>query len=361
VRVYTCMIFGLKYAGGTDYFPSRVSLGNVIDLRREPNNLYNPGAVAAYYNGAKVGYLADEKQGIWSAIKQSSHYQAIVVGEILDEDGELAGLNVEIIISPNLDEPAARPKTEIAVRERRRWGAGRIATALAVMFLTLAAMGAADSIGQSGVTQQKPKPKVQAEHVGRLEAPSIGLADVARLNLADRQFVPLPQPDGQAAERTAFSQHGSLSKETAIDARQQADELARKVQEAAAHRQVAAAHWQADRHKLQSEIVELQRHIGDLRQAQRLSKIQRARILALKELNARELARQEQRIIAWRRVNRSQTPALRETAKAQRETLAFPLVMQILEKPAPPVAAVKVRKKANFNRYAEQGPKPITE
>jgi hypothetical protein len=362
VRVYTCMIFGLKYAGGTDYFPSRVSLGDVIDLRREPNNLYNPGAVAAYYNGTKVGYLADEKQGIWSAIKQSSRYKAIVVGEILDEDGELAGLNVEIFIHSDVGEPAPEPRTEIPLRGRRRWRAGRIATALAVMFLTLAAMGAADSIGQSGVTQDTLRPKVQAELVERRQEPSIGLADVMRLNRSDRQSVHLP--DGRTTKRASGPQHPRPSMEAETDARQQqADELARKVQEAAAHRQQALAHWQADRHKLQTEIAQLQRHIGELKQAQRLREERRARILALQEMNAQELIQHRQRLIAWKLISQSQKRAvlLRQVAKAQKETVALPPAAKTPEKPVPPDAAVKARKKANFNRYAQQGPKPVSE
>jgi hypothetical protein len=173
--------------------------------------------------------------------------------------------------------------------------------------------------------------------------------------------VHLLKPNGQ----TAFPQHLSPSKEAETDVRlQQAKELARKVQEAAVHRQEAAAYRQAGRHKLQTEIAQLQWHIDELRQAQRLIEEQQARILALQDLNVRELVLHRQRIIAWKLINQSQKRAvpLRETAKAQKQTVVIPPTAKMPEKPAPPAAAIKVRKKANFNRYyAQQSLEPAAE
>src|SRR5688500_16041587 len=108
------MIVGLKYAGGTDGFPIRINVGDVVALRRETRHAAKHGGVAAYHNGKKVGYLSSDKQALWKTLSRSARGQARVVGEILDEDGEIVGLDVKIpTASPNGERtPLPNPMVE---------------------------------------------------------------------------------------------------------------------------------------------------------------------------------------------------------------------------------------------------------
>src|SRR5262245_48415630 len=84
------MIVGLKYAGASDGIPMRISVGDTIKLRLEGPE------VSAYHNDKKVGYLSPDKRELWNSLRPSARSRARVVGEITDEDGDIAALDVEI-------------------------------------------------------------------------------------------------------------------------------------------------------------------------------------------------------------------------------------------------------------------------
>src|SRR5215212_11370185 len=89
VSAHACIIVGLKYVGEADDLPTRVPIGDVVKLRREPCEQPDPGTVTAFYKGRKVGYLSPEKQALWDSLRPSTRRRAKVTGEILDEDGDL--------------------------------------------------------------------------------------------------------------------------------------------------------------------------------------------------------------------------------------------------------------------------------
>ena len=138
------MIVGLKYAGASDGFPTRISVGDTIKLRLE-------GAeISAYHNDKKVGYLSPDKRRLWNSLRPSARNRAKVVGEITDEEGNIAGLDVEIATRPSSAPGAAAkmppslrdaPKTDSATRSYRA-GIG-----LAVLLASIAVMGHVNTAG----------------------------------------------------------------------------------------------------------------------------------------------------------------------------------------------------------------------
>src|SRR4026208_1133890 len=90
VSAHRCMIVGLKYAGASDGFPTRINVGDTVKLRLEGTE------GSAYHNDRKVGYPSPDKLHLWNSLRPSARSRATVVGEIIDEDGNIAGLDVEI-------------------------------------------------------------------------------------------------------------------------------------------------------------------------------------------------------------------------------------------------------------------------
>ena len=64
------MVVALKYVGATSDFPTRITVGNVINLRREADSLSMSGTLPAYHNGTKVGYLSPNQQSILNSLKR---------------------------------------------------------------------------------------------------------------------------------------------------------------------------------------------------------------------------------------------------------------------------------------------------
>ena len=140
VIAHRCMVVGLKYVGATSDFPTRITVGNVIKLRPEADSLSMSGTVAAYHNGTKVGYLSPDQHSIWRSLKPSTPRQAEVVGEILDEDGNLAALDIEIVVPTRHHKQRPNVAPENTDKTAGRRIALRAGIGFAGVFLSLAIM-----------------------------------------------------------------------------------------------------------------------------------------------------------------------------------------------------------------------------
>ena len=127
---------------------SRVHVGDAVELRYEPGSPYTPSAIAAFHGGKKVGYLPAEKRWIWRAIKDSDRHEVVVVGEISDDDGELVGLDVEIIVNPeHSPPPGSAPMAPRIHSVRQRPVVSRIMIGFAVLLVTLGFIATGSAAG----------------------------------------------------------------------------------------------------------------------------------------------------------------------------------------------------------------------
>ncbi|MGH6875504.1 MAG: hypothetical protein ACREDW_10840 [Aestuariivirgaceae bacterium] len=296
VSAYACMIVGLKYVGASDDLPIRIAVGHVVDLRREPCHPQESG-VAAYYDGTRVGYLSPDRQPFWESLDPSARCRAKVMGEILDEDGNLAALDIEIDVPPGCDERVPGIESAVAEKVPRR---GTLGTAIgfAVLFLTIM-MAGADSTG----------PAVPA---------------LSRTTL------------GGSVDRPPAKNLAPLLQRREMQKRQQLAEDLRQAQ--------------AENRRLESDIAQLRLRIEKMSLAKGQLEAEERKQLALMELNQEELVRHENRLAAWTLVN--------QAAQAQKAENARSALRQVPKEETKiadaPTDKPEKRKKANFSRYAQE-------
>jgi hypothetical protein len=365
--MYACTIIGLKYTGGEDEFPYRVGLGSKIELERERTKPYSFGAVAAYHDERKIGYLSDENRAAWNALKTFASHPAKVVGEITDESGKLAGLDVEVLIGDKAGVQArgfASPS----------WRAMRVATGLVVLFSSLTMMGALEGLGPSSYRGAGVE---VADVYGRGDLHISGQAAIeAALGLT----VPMDlDPEQQAGElnRKAYQAAAHRLAEEQKRRENLAEQLRqtemRKVQllaqdlqsaEAAIRRQQAEmerltdrflnaeTNWMRERHKLNVDVARLEQEVGELNRARQFAEEEIRNAEAWRSINAEELTRKQQRMAAWKLVKKWKESALAVLEAQRVGKKATPARPKAAEAPAPRAATPKVRKKTNFSRYA---------
>jgi len=260
VSAHRCMIVGLKYAGASDGFPTRISVGDTIKLRLE-------GAeVSAYHNDKKVGYLSPDKRRLWNSLRPSVRNRARVVGEITDEEGSIAALDVEISArSPSLPRAAGKvspsvregPKTESASRPYHA-GLG-----LAVLLASIAIMGHVNSAGPEkfAVASMVPlnsslQPFLEEEQELRRQM---------QLTSAQRQAGEERRREALAELKLRVEEQKRRDLEAALEQAQQASAAQlERIEELEEQAREAAAQQKADSAKLNDEISVLQQKIDHL-------------------------------------------------------------------------------------------------
>ena len=76
-NLFDCHIAGFTYYDGLDVI-NNLRLGTVVTLQAEPENPYDPNAVAIYFEGTKLGYIPQAKNSIVSTLLYFGH------GDILE-------------------------------------------------------------------------------------------------------------------------------------------------------------------------------------------------------------------------------------------------------------------------------------
>jgi hypothetical protein len=111
-----------------------------------------------------------------------------------------------------------------------------------------------------------------------------------------------------------------------------------------------AAYWQAENRKLEIAMTQLQRRMEEMTTAQRKQEEEARERLALTDLNIDELKRHENRVAAWKIIDRgTQARRAEKTDSAEQQVLNKANAIQVTPVPKP----IRQRKKANFSRYAD--------
>jgi hypothetical protein len=372
------MIVGLKYVGAASDIPTSITVGDEVYFRREPGSVPRLSAVAAYHNGRKVGYLSADKHTLWHSMGPSARRQATVVGEIRDEDGTLAGLDVEIAVTAEPDEQASGREPSIAEKAPWRGKIVKAAIGAAALLLALAVMGR-DSIDPDG-----PIAAISSMTADRLSgvdrSRSMGLTQVVKLTPADQmKYLSMPGDSSEAqaheldrrvqqayahrlgADLKRRAELALVLRQAETEKTQQlADEL-RLAREADERRRIEienleqrarrmAAYWQAENRKLETAVTQLQRRMEEMTTAQRKQEEEARERLALTDLNIDELKRHENRVAAWKIIDRgTQARRAEKTDSAEQQVLNKANAIQVTPVPKP----IRQRKKANFSRYAD--------
>ena len=98
VLMQTSLIAGFQYHQG-EYFWKELTVGDKLQLRREPDNPYDENAVAIYWEGIKLGYLP--------------RVENIVVARMMDK-GQI--INALIENKQKSDDPWERMTVEVWLR-----------------------------------------------------------------------------------------------------------------------------------------------------------------------------------------------------------------------------------------------------
>jgi hypothetical protein len=399
VSAYACMIVGLKYVGPSDDLPIPITIGDVVDLQREPCQSPDSGAIAAYYDGTKVGYLSSEKQALWDSLQPSVRCQAKVMGEILDEDGNLAGLDIEMGVPPGGGEQPSAMEAAAAEKAPNRGKTLGISIGLAVLFVAVLAdanstgpaIPAVSSMTVHALTLVDQFPAMNEAELIKHQDRHMELAQVAKLtpsdqvlSMADSQrSLGLTWPASTSAQQmqanelsriiqqanahrlamnlkrraevALFLQRAEMQKtqqlaEDLAQAREAAAQQRILFEELARQARETAAHWQAENRKLKIDIAQLQRRIEEMTFARQQLEEEERKQLALKELNQEELVRYKNRIAASTLVDRAPAQEVEKITNVSRqmskeEASAASVV---------PTNKPKKRKKANFSRYAQE-------
>jgi hypothetical protein len=366
------MIVGLKYVGAASDIPTSITVGDEVYFRREPGSVPRLSAVAAYHNGRKVGYLSPDQHTLWHSMGPSAKRQATVVGEIRDEDGTLAGLDVEIAVAAGADEPP--------IPQKPPWRGKIVKTAIgaAVLLLALALMGRdrIDPDGPIAAISSMTADKLSGVDRSR----SMGLTQVVKLTPADQmKYLSMPgdSSEAQALELDRMVQQAyahrlgadlkrrselalGLQQAQAEKTQRLADDL-RQAREAAERQRIhieslekgarrMAAYWQAENRKLEVAMTQLQRRMEEMTNAQRKLEEEARERLALTDLNIEELKRHENRVAAWKITNRgTQAKRAEKTKGSEQQAPNKAHAIQVIPAPKP----IKQRRKANFSRYAD--------
>jgi hypothetical protein len=372
VIAHRCMIVGLKYVGATSDFPTRITVGNVIKLRPEADSLSMSGTVAAYHNGTKVGYLSPNQHSIWSSLNPSTRRHAEVVGEILDEDGNLAALDVEIVVPTRHD----RQRSDVAPENTDKAAGRRIALKAGIGFagviLSLAIMGHGTSTDPnrplatgSSMTVEKLSKAERSRNMGLSQVVKLMPVDQGNSKSGQNSTVPLELVQSSAREAQAHEldrmiQHAYAYRlsadlkrrsELALMSQQAQDqktpELAedlRGARDVIAQQRIQIELWQFKTRKLVANITQLQRRLEKMALAQRQLEEKEKQKIELTELDLEELGRHQGHVDAWNLISRKMQAKTAQQPGSKKDAKAVPV--------KPRHKPIAKSKRTNFSRYA---------
>ena len=363
------MIVGLKYAGASDGFPTRISVGDTVRLRLE-------GAeISAYHKDRKVGFLSPDKRRLWDSLRPSARARASVVGEILDEEGNIAGLDVEFSTPSKWVPPSAR-KSQKSSREQPRTESDsrpyRAGLGLAVLLSSIAIMGHATSTGpdrlatvQASISESGPTLLEGQQELRR----QVQLTGVHRLSDEKRR-----QAAAAELKLNAEEQKGRVLEETLSQVRQASARQQAQIEELERQARAAAAEREAERLRHNGEIAALQQKIEQL-VVERRQVDDEKRQATWRDMNDQELVRHRNRLTAWVVMSRFEhlksvlknRVALERTKTEERAvSVPVPEIRHQAERNTPPEKSnrqaeeVQIKKKANFSRYAQENEEPTS-
>jgi hypothetical protein len=305
-----------------------------------------------------------------------------VTGEILDEDGDLAGLDIEINDLLGRDERSFALASAAAEKPRRKNKLG-IFIGIAALFLTVAAGAeSTDPATSSSGIRLQPSAQVdrsttkQAELI-QYQSATLRLRQISKLTPPNQVWQPgevavSSAGQIQAQELRRIVQQAAAHR-LAVELKQRADvalaefqkaqllegDLRQAREEAARHRlsfaelerqtRETGAHWQVEKHKLEENIARLQQRTEEMALTIEHQEEEQRTQLALKELNkelVRHTSQMETRSLVARPTVALHTKKTRSAVVPGEPASATSMVPSDKEN--------KKQKKTNFSRYASE-------
>lgn len=106
-KIYEGSVVGMPYEGRAEYVLSQVAAGDRIELRDEPTNPHDAGAIAVFHLERKIGYLRARDQWLRRYMRRANYCSISVEKLYFDEDDELAA--VDLYIDLDLPDPPSPP------------------------------------------------------------------------------------------------------------------------------------------------------------------------------------------------------------------------------------------------------------
>ncbi len=102
MSAYQSSVVGLAYEARGDYIRQNVIPGDALTLRAEPDNRYDPDAVAVFHQWQKIGYVPAGSQWLAEALEKDLVVEVIAGRLEYDEYAIPVILQIEVTI---VDEP----------------------------------------------------------------------------------------------------------------------------------------------------------------------------------------------------------------------------------------------------------------
>ena len=146
MRSYPCRVVGIQHGGRLDYILQHVREGDELQLFAEPDNPYDPHAVAVFHGEMRIGYIPANKNWVWRSLQEGDEHEVTADGLIMSDDGSPSAIQITITIMAD-GELEVRPQQVSRnarlppPREERAFGLKRIvglalATGIALIVIT---------------------------------------------------------------------------------------------------------------------------------------------------------------------------------------------------------------------------------
>ena len=114
---HPCAIVGLGYGGRARYIARHVNVGDLLELRLEADNPFDPLTVAAYHHGRHIGYIAPGWRWVAHLLEQGNRHEVVVSGFESDARDNLSAVAIEItvlkeqvdVLNAQIDETPSAP------------------------------------------------------------------------------------------------------------------------------------------------------------------------------------------------------------------------------------------------------------
>jgi HIRAN domain len=98
MQSYPCKVVGLNFEGRDRYIVENMRQGDALELSLEPQNPYDPKAVAVYHNSTKIGYIPADKRWVLRSICEGDEHIVVADDLAYNDLGEPTALSISIFI-----------------------------------------------------------------------------------------------------------------------------------------------------------------------------------------------------------------------------------------------------------------------
>jgi len=92
-------IVGISFEGRQGYISS-LQIGDTLEIKPEPNNVYDPNAIAIFVGDKQLGYLKKELAESLKKELEAGYNYTCVVSDITGATHQTQGVNIELTRHP---------------------------------------------------------------------------------------------------------------------------------------------------------------------------------------------------------------------------------------------------------------------